>query len=221
MEIKVSQKQFIEIKGISHLLDYEILSDVFEIENQIIKGIITVSLDFYSREIDNVVEREKEINYQILSTKDKVVKDIEIKNLSFNVIDNQGVEAEFDIFIEVQVITDEIKQECYQEMNSILDESLSSEKRIEKSMEEEKIESHQEEKEVINEKKEEPIYNNNEEEAFMYDLEESYRTTKIIFTKNEEDINRICTMYNQSLSELYRENNYALDNVIIFTIDEL
>ena len=38
--LKVSQKQFLEISGISHLVDYEITNQSFTIEDQIIKGSI-------------------------------------------------------------------------------------------------------------------------------------------------------------------------------------
>ncbi len=186
MDLFIEQKQFLDIKGIAHLIDHEIIDNSFVMDEQIILGTINLKIVYFSL-ITNASESEtRTINYQILSTQDKMVREVNINHLNLNVIDNQGIDIGIELGVNVEKINEIIKEEYVKEVQEVLSTALQR----------------------------------NIEESIFPEIEESYSTTRIIFTKSEADVNRICEQYNKTLSEIYESNNYSLDNRIIINIDE-
>ena len=223
--LKVSQKQFLEISGISHLVDYEITNQSFTIEDQIIKGSILVILNYYSTKENNVISESKEINYQILINNDKGIEKINLDNIAFQVIDNQGIDVEFELELDVYEIKEKIKDEVLDELDDALSDALDdsrNEESIEQIIEvqEEKIARPEIVEEIEESKSMKDIVNTSDEEL-MYKLDEGYQTIKIIFTNSEADIERVCELYHKTLAEIYEENDYRVDNRIILKVDEI
>ena len=223
--LKVSQKQFLEISGISHLVDYEITNQSFTIDDQIIKGSILVILNYYSTKENNVISESKEINYQILIKNDKGIEKINIDNIAFQVIDNQGIDVEFELELDVYEIKEKIKDEVLDELDDALSDAL-DDSRNEESIEqiidvqEEKIARPEIVEEIEESKSMKDIVNTSNEEL-MYKLDEGYQTIKIIFTNSEADVERVCELYHKTLAEIYEENDYRVDNRIILKVDEI
>ena len=223
--LKVSQKQFLEISGISHLVDYEITNQSFTIDDQIIKGSILVILNYYSTKENNVISESKEINYQILINNDKGIEKINLDNIAFQVIDNQGIDVEFELELDVYEIKEKIKDEVLDELDDALSDALDdsrNEESIEQIIEvqEEKIARPEIVEEIEESKSMKDIVNTSDEEL-MYKLDEGYQTIKIIFTNSEADIERVCELYHKTLAEIYEENDYRVDNRIILKVDEI
>ena len=225
MLLKVSQKQFLEISGISHLVDYEITNQSFTIDDQIIKGSILVILNYYSTKENNVISESKEINYQILINNDKGIEKINLDNIAFQVIDNQGIDVEFELELDVYEIKEKIKDEVLDELDDALSDALDdsrNEESIEQIIEvqEEKIARPEIVEEIDESKSMKDIVNTSDEEL-MYKLDEGYQTIKIIFTNSEADVERVCELYHKTLAEIYEENDYRVDNRIILKVDEI
>lgn len=223
MLLKVSQKQFLEISGISHLVDYEITNQSFTIDDQIIKGSILVVLNFYSTKENNVISESKEINYQILINNDKGIEKINLDNIAFQVIDNQGIDVEFELELDVYEIKEKIKDEVLDELDEALENALddSRNESIEQTKVQGKIEENQEiALEEIEESNNKNVIGDNNEDL-MYRLDEGYQTIKIIFTNSEADVERVCELYHKTLAEIYEENDYRVDNRIILKVDEI
>lgn len=221
--LKVSQKQFLEISGISHLVDYEITNQSFTIDDQIIKGSILVVLNFYSTKENNVISESKEINYQILINNDKGIEKINLDNIAFQVIDNQGIDVEFELELDVYEIKEKIKDEVLDELDEALENALddSRNESIEQTKVQGKIEENQEiALEEIEESNNKNVIGDNNEDL-MYRLDEGYQTIKIIFTNSEADVERVCELYHKTLAEIYEENDYRVDNRIILKVDEI
>lgn len=211
MELEVIQKQFIEVKGISHLIEQNIISDDFFIEEKILNGNIKFQFLYYSTITNDCVSEEKEISYQILVNKDKNVNKINIKKVDYQVIFNQGIEVEFELNLDVSTISDIIKDEIIEKLDNELIDALDNRRNenidgVDKIIDESIIEEHHDDKDDI--------------EKIMYDIDEDYQTIKIIFTNNENDIKRIANLYNKTLEEIYEENNYQVDNRIIIKTNE-
>lgn len=223
--LKVSQKQFLEISGISHLVDYEITNQSFTIDDQIIKGSILVVLNFYSTKENNVISESKEINYQILINNDKGIEKINLDNIAFQVIDNQGIDVEFELELDVYEIKEKIKDEVLDELDDALENALddSRNESIEQTIQvQEKIEENQEiALEEIEESNNMNVIEDTNNEDLMYKLDEGYQTIKIIFTNSEADVERVCELYHKTLAEIYEENDYRVDNRIILKVDEI
>ncbi len=223
MLLKVSQKQFLEISGISHLVDYEITNQSFTIDDQIIKGSILVVLNFYSTKENNVISESKEINYQILINNDKGIEKINLDNIAFQVIDNQGIDVEFELELDVYEIKEKIKDEVLDELDEALENALDDSRN--ESIEETKVQEKIEENQVIALEEIEESNNMNviedNNEDLMYKLDEDYQTIKIIFTNSEADVERVCELYHKTLAEIYEENDYRVDNRIILKVDEI
>lgn len=224
MLLKVSQKQFLEISGISHLVDYEITNQSFTIDDQIIKGSILVVLNFYSTKENNVISESKEINYQILINNDKGIEKINLDNIAFQVIDNQGIDVEFELELDVYEIKEKIKDEVLDELDEALENALDDSRN--ESIEETKVQEKIEENQVIALEEIEESNNMNviedtNNEDLMYRLDEGYQTIKIIFTNSEADVERVCELYHKTLAEIYEENDYRVDNRIILKVDEI
>lgn len=221
--LKVSQKQFLEISGISHLVDYEITNQSFTIDDQIIKGSILVVLNFYSTKENNVISESKEINYQILINNDKGIEKINLDNIAFQVIDNQGIDVEFELELDVYEIKEKIKDEVLDELDEALENALDDSRN--ESIEETKVQEKIEENQVIALEEIEESNNMNviedNNEDLMYKLDEDYQTIKIIFTNSEADVERVCELYHKTLAEIYEENDYRVDNRIILKVDEI
>ena len=221
--LKVSQKQFLEISGMSHLVDYEITNQSFTIDDQIIKGSILVVLNFYSTKENNVISESKEINYQILINNDKGIEKINLDNIAFQVIDNQGIDVEFELELDVYEIKEKIKDEVLDELDEALENALddSRNESIEQTKVQGKIEENQEiALEEIEESNNKNVIGDNNEDL-MYRLDEGYQTIKIIFTNSEADVERVCELYHKTLAEIYEENDYRVDNRIILKVDEI
>ena len=221
--LKVSQKQFLEISGISHLVDYEITNQSFTIDDQIIKGSILVVLNFYSTKENNVISESKEINYQILINNDKGIEKINLDNIAFQVIDNQGIDVEFELELDVYEIKEKIKDEVLDELDEALENALddSRNESIEQTKVQGKIEENQEiALEEIEESNNKNVIGDNNGDL-MYRLDEGYQTIKIIFTNSDADVERVCELYHKTLAEIYEENDYRVDNRIILKVDEI
>lgn len=196
MLFDVTQKQFVEIKGINHLINQRVLDNSFEVENQIIKGIIKLELVYYSSVLNDEITEDKEISYHILSNKDKVVTEINVLDMQFQVIDNQGIDIEFRLALTVMSSAELEKEEIASELNQMLENALMEDERNE-------------------------IVEENNSESLMYDLKESYRVIKVIYTSNDADVERIAQMYNKSVMDLYASNNFGQDNRFIIELDEI
>lgn len=219
MLLKVSQKQFLEISGISHLVDYEITNQSFTIDDQIIKGSILVVLNFYSTKENNVISESKEINYQILINNDKGIEKINLDNIAFQVIDNQGIDVEFELELDVYEIKEKIKDEVLDELDDALENALDDSRN--ESIEETKVQEKIEENQEIEESNNMNVIEDTNNEDLMYKLDEGYQTIKIIFTNSEADVERVCELYHKTLAEIYEENDYRVDNRIILKVDEI
>lgn len=200
MLFDVTQKQFVDIKGINHLINQRVLDNSFEVENQIIKGIIKIELVYYSSIVNDEITEDKEIPYHILSNKDKIVTEINVLDMQFQVIDNQGIDIEFKLALTVIPSAELEKEEIVNELNQMLENAL---------MEDERNEIIEEDNGLIN------------NEALMYDLNESYRVIRVIYTSNDADVERIAQMYNKSVMELYASNNFCKDNRFVLELDEI
>lgn len=231
----------IEIKGncsieIMNLNTIESLSAVIKeyklIDNELV-GVTSLYGSYY--DLDNIKkDLQKEVPFYITFNGDVRIINIEVNNLNYYEIVNQGLECTFDIVVNYYTVEDEQNEEenngelVIEEVESKEESIADTKKECELEHKKDKIENDYDEiledlllprKEIISDEDEKVKVSNIIKEDNRVDLrgiKDIYSNYRVYYIKNDEEVNKISNLENKSLDEIFRNNEeYEMKKKII------
>lgn len=208
MEYEVLDNKFISIKGINHIKDSKVEVGEYTVENNTIEGNLVIDVTYIdNEEIENIFHSK--IPIQIFIDDEDV--QLEVKDTSLNVIDNQGIEVLFALIISSS--EEKIKEEIKEQIDLKLEEALKERNDIASEHEEINEEEIEEirEKVIQEENVEKPIkIIDTSEEAIFPKFKDSCQTYKVVYNRFDE------VHMDYELEKIIMDDN----NIVIVKMDE-
>lgn len=231
MQIKINAKEFIKIVDISYVINYEYKLIEFKEEDNLIIGKVNIFLEYFLNNNDGFKKEDFTFEFQIMNDKYEINKLI-IQDLKIQVLDNQGINVDYDILLDYEVrkeveetplIIEEIKikDEEILEKEKLKDEIISE---IDEKLKESLIKEDVLEQDSFNELQEieeevKPVHLLKKNSSYKHLLKSERKTNyKVIYVEDEVQIENIANKYNKPIKDLYRDNNYDVKKRIIIKL---
>lgn len=230
MNIEIKGKCSIEIKNLNTIESLSAGIKEYKLIDNELAGTASLYGSYY--ELDNIKKDfQKEVPFNITFNEDIRIMNIEVNNLNYYEIVNQGLECTFDIIVNYYIIEEELaKEELVNEEEPELElENIDdTKKECELEHEKDKIEDEYDEileelllprKEIISDEDEKVKISDIIKEDNRVDLrgiKDIYSNYRVYYIKNDEEVNKISNLENKSLDEIFRNNEeYEIKKKII------
>lgn len=231
MELTINCGSFVEINKLLSIVEMNGDIGKYKLEENFLEGSAILSGKYVKDDSGEFFEFLKEVPFTLVfKDKNVNINKIDIVDLHFSEVINQGIETTFEIFIDYDVLTNddfiinsEEKEEHLKEtdendllefneenelieeidFNSINEELNEIKEEIVKSYDDlldDILLSNNRDNVEINEMKKE-----NNRVAFTK-FKESYSTYRVYYPKDEKEVEKICGENNRSLDEVYKNN---------------
>ncbi len=196
MNLIIEAKEFIKINDISYILNFDYNLNDYLVNDELINGSIDLNIEYFLNNNQGIMNETKKINFSILNSNNYDIKNLKITNLDLSVLDNQGInvfyklDLEYDIFEKSNNNKDleKIKEEIVLDIDEKLENSLIEKNLIQKET-----------------KRYDSFFNNTKKVNY-----------KIIFIKEENELEELAKKYQKPINEIYKDNKYNIkDSVII------
>lgn len=209
MELLIPGNYYIELTRVSDLISVDIVVNNFKINNGILEINVLITSKYYKGDYETEYSDQQNKKISLLIDDSICLENITFRNISGEVVVNQGVQLIYDMILKYSdTITEEpmSKEEIIDTIDEEKDEILTT-KLLERSVENENN------IDILE-------YTDELESDQLIELEVSYTTIKIIRVETEKDIEAISLRYNIPLREIYEQNNFKIDNKVIVKVNE-
>lgn len=225
MELTINCGSFVELNKLLSIAELNGYIDKYELDENFLEGMAVLNGKYIQDDSGEFFDFKKEVPFTVVFRDKNVnVNTIDIVELNFSEVVNQGIETTFEIFVEYDIILcdedNEFENEIAQnedfiiasEENELIEEIDFDEIKEEFNEIQEEITKSYDEllDEVLLGKNRDNIEINTitkENNRVMFNkLKETYSTYRVYYPKNEREVEKICGENNRSLDEVYKSN---------------
>ncbi len=208
MNFEINEMEFYPIARISQLSSYDTSIIEGEKDNEVYKTSICIKLEYVDNEMQT---QSKDIILPFeLNLGDKDLIKLEMKNVDIQVIDNQGLNIEYNLNVEISdvIVAENVSLEDTQvtEIEDIIN--------IEE-VKEEISSSYETIVEASGIREELPVTYVEKEELGLTSLKDDYMEVKVLFNVNIDEVDKIAFKHNLSIDSCYKKLSKDKTRLII------
>lgn len=211
MNFEINEMEFFPIQKINQLNKYETYLDKGSKQNEVYKTSILIKLNYFDDELE-CFDKEIRLPFE-LNLGDKELIKLELISVDINVIDNHGINVEYNLEVEVSDVDyafdqenlsfDEVKVSALQDIDNVEEAKENISASYEELMSNTCI---REELPLKYIEKEEQIYSN---------LKDDFMSVKVLFNVNVDDVDKLAFKYNLSIDDCFKKLSSDKTRLII------
>ncbi len=215
MEIRMNFDAFLKLKNFVNVNDIKAEIVEYDINNDQLLGKLSVRGKYLKSDMEKEYHFDEDIPFNIMFNENYEVEDIDCINFDYQIVEGRGLDLFFEILVvfneeEVIPVPVEVIEEletATTEDENILDEELDLRTSDEVSLEELK----EDETEKVNKKLDESFNivtekYPTEEKVISENLGSDYKTIRVCYYHNDEDLEELCNSNNVSIEQVFKEN---------------
>lgn len=236
MDLTINSNAFVELNRLLSVIDIKAEVINFSLENNLLEGEVIISGKYLSDDMNSQNDFSKNVPFTVVFKDESIkIESIEIDDLKYQEIINQGIEVSFEIEVDYDSVledNDEKLEEKETELEVISSDVLNNDVFDDITSEiEEENEDIEETKDKITES-----YNDLLDDIFIDDrknlevkelekennrvvftkFKEVFSSYRVYYPKNDRELEKICSKENKSLDDVYKTNSdYASKRRII------
>ena len=211
MDLTINCGSFVEVNKLLSVIEINGIIKDFKLDENFLEGKALLSGKYVKDDSGETFKFEKEVPFTIVFKDNNIdINTIDIVNLKFSEVINQGIETTFEIFVEYDVLESNSEQENYDNEIELIEEVEFEEDNeldeikdaITKSYEElldDLLLPNRDNVEIKDIKKE-----NNR--VVFTKFKENYSTYTVFYPKDDREVEKICVENNHSLEDVYKRN---------------
>lgn len=208
MNFEISEMEYYPIPMITQISAYDATVIEGIKENEVYRTSICIKVSYFDNEF-NVLEKDIILPFE-LNLGDKELIELKINKVDVQVIDNQGLNIEYNLYVEVSDVL-EVENICLQEATV---ENIDIIENVEETKESISA-SYEEVVHSTGIREELPVNYVETEELPISNLKDDYTGVTVLFNINVEQIDKIAFKYNLSIDECYKKISSDKTRLII------
>lgn len=202
MNFEINEMEFFPIARINQISSYDTKITDGIVDNEVYKTNIYIKLQYIDNELNS---HDKEINLPFeLNLGDKELLKIEILNIDVQVIDNQGLNIEYNLNVEISDVEFAYDQN-YDENSDVEPEKIK----------ENITTSYEEKMELTGIREEIPVKYVENEDSLISSLKDDFMNVKVLFNVNVDEIDKVAFKYELSIDSCYKKLSKDKTRLII------
>lgn len=211
MKFDINELEYFPVEKINQLNSYEAELSKGLIENEVYKTSIVIKLSYFDNELE-CFDKEISLPFE-LNLGDKELINLELESVDINVIDNQGINVEYNLNVEVSDVEYAFDQEnlSFEETEVT---SLSEITNVE-DVKESVTASYEDLMQQVGIREEIPVVYVEKEEQIYSSLKDDFVNVKVLFNVNVDDIDKVAFKYNLSIDSCFKKLSSDKSRLII------
>lgn len=211
MKFDINELEYFPVEKINQLNSYEAELSKGLIENEVYKTSIVIKLSYFDNELE-CFDKEISLPFE-LNLGDKELINLELESVDINVIDNQGINVEYNLNVEVSDVDYAFDQEnlSFEETEVT---SLSEITNVE-DVKESVTASYEDLMQQVGIREEIPVVYVEKEEQIYSSLKDDFVNVKVLFNVNVDDIDKVAFKYNLSIDSCFKKLSSDKSRLII------
>lgn len=211
MNFDINEMEFFPIPKINQLNKYEAVLSTGSKESEVYKTNIVIKLNYFDNELE-CFDKEISLPFE-LNLGDKELIKLELTSVDINVIDNQGVNVEYNLEVGVSDVNYAFDQEnlSFEETNVT---TIDDYENVEETKENVAA-SYEELMQQTGIREELPVKYVEKEEQIYSILKDDFMSVKVLFNVNVDEIDKLAFKYNLSVDSCFKKLTTDKNRLIV------
>lgn len=226
MDIKMNFNSFLKLKDFVKVNDLSAEIIEYFVKNDLLTGKLSVRGKYLKQDMEREYHFDEDIPFNIVFNEEYIIEDIDCISFDYQIVEGRGIDLSFEVEIkfeeedtldeeeteieEIPVEIDQEKEKAEVENNNV--EIETTEYEIRNTIEEELEEFKEDETKKADEQLSHTLLNvsdnlpEDEEEVIFRNIPNEYKTIKIRYYKDDEELEKVCNENNMSIDQVFKVN---------------
>ena len=229
MDIKMNFNSFLKIKDFVKINNLTAEISEYYVKNDLLTGKLSVRGKYLKFDMEKEYHFDEDIPFNIVFNEEYNIEDIDCTNFDYNIVDGRGLDLSFEIEVRFEEEKNIEEDESIEEIPIVVEQEVDEAKvnndeentedeieTVEYELRNTEEDKNEEIKEVETKKADEQLNKTllnvsdnlpeGEEEVIFRGIPNEYKTIRVRYYKNDEELEKVCNENNISIDQMFKVN---------------